>query len=323
METSELDFFWVKDPLSGGKVKVVRRSSFSNRGRLLRRGKVRDIYISDGHLYIFSSDRVSSFDVVLPTLIPHKGESLHGLSVWWFERSRRIFPNHLVESIDNRTMKVLRAERLDIEWVVRGYLYGSLWREYKSGKRRFGDVTLPNGLQLAEELPEPMLHPTTKSDVGHDLPITRKEAIDKKLVSPEEWAQLEEAAISLYEFYRREAASRGIIIADTKMEFGRYDGTLIQIDEPPTHDSSRLWSKSRYQIGVRQEASCLDKEFLREYLRRVGFSGEGEPPTLPDPIVAEVSKRCVGAYKVISGSARMEDFQLKTVNEVMEELEIE
>jgi len=320
MEASESESL-VKDPLGKGKVKVIRWSQL-NYGQLLRRGKVRDIYSQNGYLYIFSSDRVSTFDVVMPTLIPHKGESLHKLSIWWFEKSRQVFPNHLAESIDDRVMKVLRAERLDIEWVVRGYLYGSLWREYRDGKRRFGGATLPNGLQLAEELDEPMLHPTTKSDVGHDEPVTKEEAISKKLVTPEEWVLLEEAVFSLYEFYRRDAESKGIIVADTKMEFGKHDGALIQIDEPPTHDSSRLWDKSRYQIGARQEASCLDKEFLREYLRRVGFTGEGEAPEIPDMIVAEVSKRCVGAYMVLSGSAKMEDFRLKTVDELMEELDV-
>ena len=310
----------IRDPLGEGYVDAVVKSNLFDSSRLMKRGKVRDIYDLGEYLYIFSTDRVSSFDRVLPTPIPHKGESLHMLSVYWFEKSRQVFPNHLVESIDSRTMKVHKADRIDIEWVVRGYIYGSMWRAYERGKRTFSGVKVENGLRLAEELSSPILTPTTKSEVGHDVEITKKEAIDRKILTREEWEALEEASFKLYEFYSGHAKRRGIILADAKFEFGRHRGELIQIDEAPTHDSARLWDASRYVVGKKQEASCLDKEFLREYLRSVGFTGEGEPPQIPWPVVAEVSKRCVGAYRVITGKAKISDFKLKTLDELMKEL---
>lgn len=310
----------VPDPLGKGKVEVVYQSELFEPNRLLKRGKVRDVWDAGEYLYIFSSDRVSSFDCVLPTLIPHKGTSLHALSVYWFEKSRKVFPNHFVESVDSRTMKVLKAERIDIEWIVRGYLYGSLWRTYSKGERELYGIKLPQGLRLAEELPDLIFTPTTKSDVEHDVAISREEAIRKGLVTKDEWRLLKEASFRLYEFYKDHAKRKGIILADVKVEFGRCKGELIQIDEAPTHDSARLWDISRYRVGEKQEASCLDKEFLREYLRKVGFSGEGSPPDLPWPVVVEVSKRCVGAYRVLSCQAKISDFNLKTLDELMEEL---
>ncbi|MFQ5710395.1 MAG: phosphoribosylaminoimidazolesuccinocarboxamide synthase [Candidatus Geothermarchaeales archaeon] len=288
--------------------------------RLLKRGKVRDVWEVDDDLIIFSTDRVSAFDVNLPSGIPHKGAALHKLSVHWFERTRSVFPNHYIESLDERTMRVLKAQRIDIEWVIRSHLYGHAWRAYKEGVRVISGIKLPDGLVQAEELPEVILTPTTKADVGHDVEITRREAIERKLVTAEEWRVLEEATFKLFEFYSREAASRGIIIPDFKLEYGRVGGELIQIDEPPTHDSARFWAVKYYRVGAEQEGHCLDKEFLREYLRRTGFTGEGEASKLPPLVVEEVSKRCVGAYEVLTGRSRIEDLELRTVDQLMREL---
>ena len=271
-------------------------------------------------MLIVTTDRISAFDVVYPTLIPHKGESLHALSVYWFERTRGVFPNHFKESVDSRSMLVTKAERIDVEWVCRAYLYGSAWRAYRDGARTISGVEVPDGLVMAEELPEVIITPTTKSEVGHDLEISRSQAIDAGLVTREEWGQLEEATHNLFGFYRAEAKKRGLIIPDFKLEFGRLDAGLIQIDEPPTHDSARYWAEEFYQPGRGQEATCLDKEFLRECLRRIGYTGDGPPPSIPAPVVREVSKRCVASYQVISGRKRLGDFDLKTVDEVMEEL---
>jgi len=246
--------------------------------------------------------------------------SLHALSVYWFQRTRDIFPNHLIESVDERTMRVVKAERIDIEWICRAYLYGSAWRAYKRGVRVISGVRLPNGLQMAEELPEVILTPTTKSEVGHDVELSKDEAIDRGLVTRDEWSELEEATYRLFDYYRREAERRGIIIPDFKLEYGRWRGTLIQIDEPPTHDSARFWDMRRYEPGKPQEAHCLDKEFLREYLRRIGYTGDGEPPEIPGPVVREISKRCVASYEVLSGRRPIDAFDLKTVDEVLEEL---
>ncbi|MCS7098444.1 MAG: phosphoribosylaminoimidazolesuccinocarboxamide synthase [Candidatus Methanomethyliaceae archaeon] len=282
----------------------------------LRRGKVRDVYDLGEELLIFHTDRVSAFDVVLPTLIPHKGEYLQKLTVFWFERSKSVFPNHFISIVDNRTIRVRKAKRIDIEWIVRKYLYGSLWREYSQGKRELYGIKLPSGLRKAEELPEPILTPTTKVEKGHDEPITKHEAIELRLVDKDTWDALEEASLKLFEFYEEEAKKRGLIIPDFKLEFGFIGDELIQIDEPPTHDSARIWSLKYYKVGESQEQHCLDKEFLRECLRRMGFHGSGVAPELPKEVVKEVEKRCIGAYKVMAGEMKIEDLNLLSVDDI-------
>jgi len=310
----------VDDPLGGGKVEVLRYSDMFSGEPAPRRGKVRDVYDLGEHMVIVTSDRISAYDVVFPTLIPHKGESLNALSEFWFNETRDVIPNHYEETLGPRTMKVRKAVRLDVEWVCRAYLYGSAWRAYSKGARVISGVELPDGLAMAEELPEVILTPTTKEEAGHDLEISRREAVEAGLATGDEWDQLEEATFRLFERYREVARRAGIIIPDFKLEFGRVDGELIQIDEPPTHDSGRYWAEAFYRVGEQQEAHCLDKEFLRSYLRRVGYMGDGEPPAIPGPVVREVSKRCVASYRVLSGQARLRDFDLKTVDQVMEEL---
>ena len=310
----------VDDPLGGGKVEVLRYSDLFSGRPAPRRGKVRDVYDLGEHMVIVTSDRISAYDVVLPTLIPHKGASLHALSEFWFRETRDVIPNHYEETLGPRAMKVRKAVRVDVEWVCRAYLYGSAWRAYSKGARVISGVELPDGLVMAEELPEVILTPTTKEEEGHDREISREEAVEAGLATAEEWDQLEEATIRLFERYRSVAGRAGLIIPDFKLEFGRLDGGLIQIDEPPTHDSARYWAKRFYKVGEQQEAHCLDKEFLRSYLRRVGYMGDGEPPAIPGPVVREVSKRCVASYKVLSGQAKLGSFDLKTVDEVLEEL---
>ncbi|MEM4234943.1 MAG: phosphoribosylaminoimidazolesuccinocarboxamide synthase [Candidatus Methanomethylicaceae archaeon] len=304
----------VVDPLTGEFVEVI---GFSDLGvGKLRRGKVRDVYDLGYELLIYHTDRVSAFDVVLPTLIPHKGEYLQKLSVYWMEKSKKVFPNHLISVVDSRTIRVRKAKRIDIEWVVRKYLYGSLWREYSEGKRELYGIKLPSGLRKAEELPSPIITPTTKVETGHDQAITKREALDGGLVDKDTWDALEEASIKLYEFYEQEARARGLIIPDFKLEFGRIGDELIQIDEPPTHDSARIWNSRYYRVGEAQEGHCLDKEFLRECLRRMGFHGEGEAPTLPHIVVGEVEKRCIGAYKVLAEGENIETLGLLSVDAI-------
>jgi len=311
----------VPDPLGEGFVEVLRASNLFREDIKPRRGKVRDVYDLGETLLIVTTDRISAFDVVLPTLIPHKGESLHALSVDWFKRTREIFPNHLLESADERTMKVVKAERIDVEWVVRAYLYGSAWRAYRAGHRVISGVRFPEGLTMAGELPEVVLTPTTKSEAGHDMELSKQEAIERRLLSLEEWVDLEEASLRLFEYYYKEARKRGIIIPDFKLEFGRHGNMLIQIDEPPTHDSARFWTEKKYEAGKPQEAHCLDKEYLREYLRRVGFTGEDVPPELPLRVIREVSKRCVASYLVLSKQQSIDSFDLKSVDEIFGKLE--
>ena len=288
-----------------------------------RRGKVRDLYDLSDSLLIVSTDRISAFDVVFPNGIPKKGSALNNLSAYWFEKTQPIFPNHFIEKKDDRSIKVVKAKRIDIEFVARSYLYGSAWRNYSKGKNVISGVKLPNGLLLAEKLPEIILTPTTKSDVGHDLELSKSEAIDRELVSRDEWIALEEATLKLYEFYKSEASRKGLIIPDFKLEFGKVEDELIQIDEPPTHDSARLWSKEKYEIGKKQEGYSLDKEFLRDFLIRKGYMGEGAPPNLPSLLIEQISTRCVGAYEVLTGKTTLDELQLLSVDQVINELKYE
>ena len=315
------DSYLVVDPLGDGNVEVLRASNLYSQKIPLRRGKVRDVYDLGERLSIVTTDRISAFDVVYPTLIPHKGKSLHALSVFWFTKTDGIFPNHFLESVDERTMMVRKAERIDVEWVCRGHLYGSAWRAYRDGARTVSGVKLPDGSMMAEELTEVIITPTTKSESGHDQEITRSEAIDNGLVTRDEWEELQEASFKLYDFYRSHSKRRGLIIPDFKLEFGRLNGGLIQIDEPPTHDSARYWAEEFYRPGKSQESTCLDKEFLRECLRRFGYTGDSPPPEIPANVVREVSKRCVASYQVISGEKRLAAFHLGSVDDVMCELE--
>lgn len=314
------EVYLVDDPLGEGTVEVLKSSDLFDGNPVPRRGKIRDVYDMGEYMFIVTSDRISAFDVVYPTLIPHKGESLHSLSEFWFQKTRDVFPNHFQESIDSRTMKVDKAKRLDIEWVCRAYLYGSAWRAYRDGARTISGVSLPNGLSLAEELPEVILTPTTKEASGHDLEISKNEAINAGLITKSQWDILHEVTLKLFDKYRSIAKSHGLIIPDFKLEFGEIGGSLIQIDEPPTHDSARFWAEKFYESGKPQEAHCLDKEFLRSYLMNIGYMGDGPPPIIPGPVVREVSKRCVASFNILSGKKTLADFDLKTVDNVMEEL---
>src|SRR3972149_3617356 len=223
-----------------------------------KKGKVRDVYDLGDRLLIVSTDRISAFDVVLPNGIPFKGEALNRLSNYWFQETRKIVPNHVIDVVDPRTVLVKKAEPVKIEFVVRGYLYGSLWENYCQGK----STDLPKGLKKAEKLKNPILTPTTKAEVGHDIELTKKDVdkqIGKKLA-----AEIEEASLKIYERASRKAEANGIIIADTKFEFGLCKKELTLIDEVLTPDSSRFWPKERYAI-VKDQFS-YDKQYVRDYL---------------------------------------------------------
>ena len=310
----------VDSPLGYGKIEILKTSDIFNGNPKPKQGKVRDVYDMGDHMYIVTTDRISAFDVVHPTLIPHKGPSLHALSLFWFNETKDIIKNHLLETVDERTIKVIKADRVDVEWVCRAYLYGSAWRAYDKGARTISGVDLPDGLVMAEELPEVILTPTTKEDGGHDLELSRSEAIAAGLTSEDEWDLLEETTYRLFERYRAVSKRHGMIIPDFKIEFGRVGDDYIQIDEPPTHDSARYWAEQFYELGKPQEAHCLDKEFLRSYLRGIGYMGDGSPPVIPLPVVREVSKRCVASFMVLSGQAKIKDYDLKTVDQVLLEL---
>ncbi len=301
-------------------VSSVRNSFPTSLDTRFRRGKVRDVYDLDSTLLLFHTDRISAFDTVFKEVIPFKGIYLNLLSIYWFKKSRDIFPNHLIKMVDDRSVEVIKTKRIDIEWIVRGYLYGSAWRLYKKGVRVISGVKLPNGLVLGEKLSEPILTPTTKSEHGHDIEITREEAVSRKLIDTGEWAELEEACFKLYNFYSKEAMKRKIIIADVKFEFGRYKEGLIQIDEAPTHDSARLWPLKYYSPGKFQEARCLDKEFLRSYLLNIGYKGNNPPPHLPWPLIRQIALRVKGAYEVLTGKKTVDDLNLMDLDKLFEVL---
>ncbi|RJS83699.1 phosphoribosylaminoimidazolesuccinocarboxamide synthase [Candidatus Bathyarchaeota archaeon] len=263
---------------------------------LVKRGKVRDIYEVDGDLLIVSTDRISAFDVVLPNGIPYKGEALNLLSAYWFNETRHIFPNHLLEIVDSRSILVRKTDPIKIEFVVRGYLYGSAWEKYSRGKDICG-IKLPAGLRKAEKLPEPILTPTTKAEVGHDVEMTRNEVVE--MIGKDLAEEIEEASLKIYESAAEKADARGIIIADTKFEFGISDGEVVLIDELLTPDSSRFWPKDKYEVGKNQPS--FDKQYVRDYLLSIKWNKKPPAPSLPEHIIVGTSRRYIEAYERLTG----------------------
>jgi phosphoribosylaminoimidazole-succinocarboxamide synthase len=256
---------------------------------LWKRGKVRDIYEVGNRLLIVSTDRISAFDVILPNGIPFKGQALNRLSSYWFEQTQDIVPNHLIDTVDPRTVLVKKAKPIRIEFVVRGYLYGSLWESYKNGR----PTGLPKDLRKAEKLQTPVLTPTTKADVGHDVELSKEdvsEQIGKTLAT-----QIEDVSLRIYELASRQAEEHGIIIADTKFEFGICNKELTLIDECLTPDSSRFWPKERYQMG--KEQFSYDKQRVRDYLVSTGWNKQPPAPQLPEHVVLETSRKYIEAYE--------------------------
>lgn len=260
---------------------------------LFKRGKVRDVYDLGDRLLIVSTDRISAFDVVLPNGIPFKGEALNRLSVYWFKETRDIVPNHVLDVVDQRTVLVKKAEPIKIEFVVRGYLYGSLWKKYVDGKAS----GLPSGLRKAERLPNPILTPTTKAEVGHDVDIEREEMVETvgKAIAKE----IEEVCLQIYEKASKKAEANGIIIADTKLEFGFCGDELVLIDELLTPDSSRFWPVEEYKVGESQFS--FDKQYIRDYLESIRWNKQPPAPTLPEHIILETSKKYIEAYERLTG----------------------
>jgi phosphoribosylaminoimidazole-succinocarboxamide synthase len=264
-------------------------------------GKVRELYsLDDERLLLVASDRISTFDVVLPTEIPDKGRVLCGLSAFWFARTRDVSPNHLLAlRNDGRSMECRRLEMVPLECVVRGYLAGSGLSDY----RRTGSVcghSLPEGLRESEQLPEPIFTPATKADVGHDENIDLESA--GELVGPERLAELQEASLALYRFASSHALERGIVIADTKFEFGiDSEGTLVLADEALTPDSSRFWPADQYAAGGPQPS--FDKQFVRDYCESLGWNKTAPGPELPDDVVSGTRGRYVEAFERLTGIA--------------------
>jgi phosphoribosylaminoimidazole-succinocarboxamide synthase len=275
-------------------------------------GKVRDIYEAGDDLVLVASDRISAFDVVLPTPIPDKGRVLTGLSLFWFEQTKDLVANHLITAdarevpapfgdepeLRGRSMLVKRAEVVPIECVARGYLSGSGWKEYKAQGTVCG-IELPSGLTESAQLPEPIFTPSTKATEGHDENITIEQA--EELVGKGLARKLEELTLSIYTRGAEIARERGIILADTKFEFGFADGELILIDEVLTPDSSRFWPADEYEAGHGQPS--FDKQYVRDWLEASDWNKEPPAPELPDDVVKGTSSRYCEAYVRITGEA--------------------
>lgn len=278
---------------------------------LASRGKVRDIYDLGDNLLIIATDRISAFDVILPTPIPDKGKVLTGLSLFWFEKTQDIIPNHLLSAdtkdypavlqpyaamLAGRSMLVKKAEVLPIECVVRGYLAGSGWKEYRE-KGTVCDIALPAGLKESDKLPEPIFTPSTKATSGHDENISPEQA--EKLVGEGIFKATRRAALALYQWASDYAAGKGIILADTKFEFGLREGELILVDEALTPDSSRFWEAAAYAPGKSQDS--FDKQYVRDWLESIHWNKQPPAPELPAEVVAGTRRRYLEAYERICG----------------------
>jgi phosphoribosylaminoimidazole-succinocarboxamide synthase len=270
------------------------------------RGKVRDLFSlpHDRHL-IVTTDRLSAFDRVLAA-IPFKGQVLNQLSAFWFERTADLIPNHLLEVPDPNVSLVRECEPLPVEVVVRGYITGvtktSLWTLYAAGKRRIYGHTLPEGLRKNDPLPQPLITPTTKAGPGqHDERLTCAEVVERELVEVDAWQKVQRAALAIFDRGQQIAQAAGFCLVDTKYEFGfAPDGSLMLIDEVHTPDSSRFWAAAGSD-QANSEPEHWDKEYVRLWYARQGYRGEGEPPSLPDEVIAEMARRYIGLYEGLTG----------------------
>ena len=291
--------------------RVILKTQFPDL-KLVKRGKVRDIYDTGDNFLIVSTDRLSAFDVIMQQGIPYKGMILTRISGFWFDFTCEIIENHLIstsvddfppscnnylEDLRNRTMLVKKAEVIPIECIVRGYISGSGWNDYKSTGKISG-IQLPPGLQESEQLPEPIFTPSTKAEIGtHDENISADEAY--KIAGKENVEKIKNAALKIYKAAAGYALERGIIIADTKMEFGIIDGEIILVDELLTPDSSRFWPVDKYEKGRAQES--YDKQFVRDYLLSINFNKKPPAPVLPDEIITKTSEKYLDVLYNLTG----------------------
>lgn len=280
---------------------------------LFKKGKVRNVYEIDDKLLIVATDRISAFDFILPSLIPGKGKVLTQLSMFWFDFTALVCPNHVItadadkfppvlaphrDMLAKRTMLVKKTEVIPVECVVRGYLSGSGWKEYKATGRVSG-IKLPPGLRESGQLGEPIFTPSTKAEVGHDENVTLKEM--RKIVGTALANKIKKISLELYQRASLHALSKGIIIADTKFEFGLDKDELVLVDEAFTPDSSRFWPLATYAPGKGQPS--LDKQFVRDYLESTKWDKKSDPPALPPDIIEMTSQKYLEIYKLLTGKA--------------------
>lgn len=275
------------------------------------RGKVRDVYTAGDKLIAVASDRISAFDVILPRAIPHKGQVLNQIAAHFLSATSDVAPNWLLATPDPNVSIGLRCEPYAVEMVVRGYLAGHAWREYKAGKRTLCGVVLPDGLKENDRLPTPIITPSTKAHEGHDEDISREEIIAKGIVAEEEYQQLEAYTLALFQKGTEMAAERGLILVDTKYEFGKLNGQIYLIDEIHTPDSSRYFYADSYEENQRNNVAQkqLSKEFVREWLIENGFQGkEGQTvPEMTDEKVTSISERYIELFEKITGKTFIKD----------------
>lgn len=265
-------------------------------------GKVRDVIDAGDHLVMITTDRISAFDRPLG-VIPGKGEVLNQLALYWFEETSDLVENHVIASLGPRSTAVNKAEMVPVEVVVRGYLTGSAWKAYASGGSVPG-LKVPTGLRAHQKLDQPQITPTTKAPVGdHDEPIDREGILARGLCSPELWEKIEKTALRLFARGQELLAGRGLILVDTKYEFGLYEGRLLLCDEVHTPDCSRFWFADDYEaaFAAGREPKKLDKEYLRQWLSAQGFGGEGPVPAIPSQVFDETKNRYVEAFERITG----------------------
>jgi len=277
----------------------------------IKSGKVREMFSFEDKVLIVTTDRISAFDFILPTLIPYKGAVLNKISIFWFDYLKDVIENHLIETdfekfpkifkkykeiLRERSVIVKKAKIYPIECVVRGYITGSGWEDYKKGGK-IGNVDLPSGLKMCDKLPEPIFTPTTKAEVGHDLSITLQKA--KRVFGSDVIEFLKDKSIQLYLKASNYAYEKGIIIADTKFEFGASDDEIILVDEVLTPDSSRFWPLDEYEPG-RQQVS-FDKQYVRDYLLSTNWDRNSTPPKLPEEVILKTTERYVTAYEKLVG----------------------
>ena len=280
---------------------------------LRARGKVRDIYEAGDHLLLVTTDRISAFDYILPTGIPRKGEVLNRISLFWFDFLRDTVENHLItadvdqypskllpfaDQLRGRSVLVRKAEMIQIECVARGYLSGSGWKEYQSTGSVCG-IALPPGLVESSQLPEPIFTPATKADTGHDINISFDQAA--AAIGTEMASRLRELTLAIYSEAAAYAATRGILIADTKFEFGFIDGRLVLADEVLTPDSSRFWPKDQYRPGGPQPS--YDKQFVRDHLEAIHWNKQPPAPVLPDNVARRTSEKYQEAFRLLTGQS--------------------
>ncbi|MDR1511206.1 MAG: phosphoribosylaminoimidazolesuccinocarboxamide synthase [Endomicrobium sp.] len=278
---------------------------------LVREGKVRDVYDLGQSYLIVASDRISAFDCVIPTIIPNKGKVLHKLSMFWFDFIQSVVPNHVITGnfesfptmlkqykwLRDRAMIVKKANRVDIECIVRGYLAGSSWKEYKKSQT-VCNIEFPAGFKESSKLPEPIFTPSSKDGDGkHDKNISFEETI--KMLGKDVANSLRKISLELYGKVSEYSLSKGIIVADTKLEFGFYDDQLILIDEVFTPDSSRFWETDKYEEGKSQDS--LDKQYVRDYFEHVNWDKSSPAPELPKDVVEKTMKKYISAYEKLTG----------------------